>query len=59
MRCATCGLRECGHLMNDPKAQSAGALAQIRQQLILQSQPAAPTGLLAPNDPPTPKGDRK
>jgi hypothetical protein len=57
MRCATCGLVECGHLRNDPKASSAVALSQIRQQLLLQPQPAAPLGLLVPNDPPTLKGD--
>lgn len=60
MRCATCNAdlekEECSHARGDVKALSAGALAQIRQQLLIQQRPAAPQGLLVPNDPPAPKG---
>jgi hypothetical protein len=60
MTCATCGLNECGHLRNDPKAPSAGALAQIRQQLLGQSQPIVPpTSQVPTNDLPVPKGESR
>jgi hypothetical protein len=63
MRCATCNTdlekEECSHVRGDSRAPSSGALAQIRQQLLLQPQPAAPLGLLVPNDPPVPRGDSK
>jgi hypothetical protein len=63
MRCSVCNVNlekeECSHVRGDSRAQSSGALAQIRQQLLSQPRPAAPTGLLAPNDPPVPKGDRQ
>jgi len=56
-KCATCGATECGHLKNDPVARSAGELASIRNQLLLQPKPAAPPASLVPsNDPPAPTG---
>lgn len=57
MRCATCNAdlekEECFHVRGDAKAPSAVALAQIRQQLLIQPKPAVPS---VPNDPPAPKG---
>ena len=60
MRCSVCNVNlekeECSHARGDAKAPSAAALAQVRQQLFLQPQPAAPPTSLVPNDPPAPKG---
>ncbi len=63
MRCATCNAdlekEECSHVRGDVRAPSSGALAQFRQQLLIQPQPAAPPTSLVPNGPPVPRGDSK
>jgi hypothetical protein len=42
MRCATCNAdlekEECSHIRGDVRVPSSGALAQIRQQLLVQPQ---------------------
>jgi hypothetical protein len=62
MRCATCNAdlekEECSHVRGDVRAPSSGALAQIRQQLLSQPQPAALPASLVPNHPPAPGGSR-
>ena len=64
MKCATCNAdlekEECTHVRGDARAPSIGALAQIRQQLLWQSQPAASPAQASRNDePPVPKGDSR